>query len=305
MLELREWLSSEAAMRWIAERQQLVEPAGALDVDPLVIASGYGGSGAGVYAPARGASLTFDETRGGVIVDGSVVCDGLVQNRGVVFVLGNLVCRGLYNSGYLVIAGDLYAERFLGENEPGGTIIVGGCQIGEAVTLHVHQYSVWGEQQADLVDDEAQGTAAARQRLCAWGLMQPEEEPYPWPAIHERFRRWAEREAKALPEEPCRRAFTPRPPPPPAVRPSRALPPALVELERWLLAEGLTQRQKLEALVAARASALAGLAGAEGLDRGDAESWELARRLITKHLDSKKLAAAREALLTGWPPDEG
>lgn len=213
MLELIEWLTPEAAMRWMRERQEFAEPPGELDVDPFVIASGYGDSGAGLYRPSRGsagANLVFDEERGGVIVDGDLICEGFIENRGVVFVRGNLVCRSLLNSsGYLVVAGDLCAQRLFGENEPGGTIIMGSCDATQAVTLHVHQLSVWGERRMDWIDDEGQGTKAAQQRLIDWGLLLPGEEPYPWPLMHQRLAAWTAT-APALDESWTARTFTPR-----------------------------------------------------------------------------------------------
>ncbi len=216
MLELIEWLPPDEAMRWMAERQDFSEPPGELDVDPFVIASGYRHSGAGLYRPSRGDTLTFDEARGGVIVDGDLIVDGMVENRGVVFVRGNLVCKALLNSsGYLVVAGDLCAQRFLGEDEPGGTIVMGNCELTDAVTLHVHQFSVWGARQMEWIDDEGQGTKAAQQRLRDWSLLLPGEEPYPWEQMQQRLASWASSSSSpALAEAWTSRAFTPRPPPP-------------------------------------------------------------------------------------------
>lgn len=277
MLELQRWLSPDEALRWLREQHDFA----GLDVDPEMIASGYASSGAGLYGPQRGEALTFDESRGGVIVDGSVVCDGLVLNRGLVFVRGHLTCRGLLNHGYLIVAGDLRCERFIGEDEPGGTHVLGAFE-GAAVTLHVHHLTMGDGSRLDHVDDEAAGREGARARLEAWGFLQPQETWLPWDALGERFRQWAS--AQPVPPEWMTHAFVPRPPPKP---PQRKEPSTMIrELEAWLADASRSQREKLTALEA------------EWLPRVSASESAEASKVITRHINSPKLRAARDALLS-------
>ncbi|GEN10384.1 hypothetical protein MFU01_54210 [Myxococcus fulvus] len=270
-------MSPDEAWRWLREQHDFA----GLDVDPEMIASGYGSSGAGLYTPQRGETLTFDESRGGVIVEGSVICDGLVLNRGLVFIRGHLTCRALLNQGYLIVAGDLRCERFIGENETGGTHVLGSAE-GAAVTLHVHHLTTGQDRLLDRVDDEAAGREGARARLESWGLLQPQEPWLPWDALTERFSQWAG--ARPVSPEWTTRDFVPRPPPkPPQRRESSAL---VQELDAWLADASRSQREKLTALET------------EWLPRlGPSERAE-ASTVITRHINSPKLRAARDALLS-------
>ena len=186
----------------------------------------------------------------------------------------------------------LTPDEALGIEESGATIIMGACEVTQAVTLHVHQLSVWGDRRLDWVDDEGEGHEAARQRLIAWDLLAPGDvAEYPWTAILQRFAAWAAA-AGPLPAPWLQRTFTPRLPPAPPVAPAAApLPPLLAELQQWLESESLTQRHKLDELRASWTARLRSLS---------ADDLALARRLVLKHVNSKKLLAARDELLASW-----
>lgn len=296
MLELLRWLTPDEALRWMTERQLFPDPE-ELDVDPGLIAGGFKDSGAGLYRPSRSGSLIFDETRGGTIVEGDLVVDGPVENLGRVFVYGNLVCRGLINAGgYLVVAGDLVAERFLGIEESAATIALGNCQLDEAVLTIGHQLSTWGTQSIGELLDEDDDFEAVHQRLGAWATFAPGETfAFPWDAMRRRFSAWATAAAAStpLPTAWADRPFTPRlPPPPPPSRVAPALPALLAELQTWLESEALSQRQKLDELRTTWTARLSSLSPAD---------LAIARRLVVKHVNSKKLVAARDELLSSWP----
>jgi hypothetical protein len=205
----------------------------------------------------------------------------------MVFVRGNVIAQTLFTSGYLVILGELRVRRLLGEDEQYGTAVLGDAHVDSAVFSHNHHFDVWGTAAlAEEVHDESDGRGAMRERLVEWGVLsRPDHEDY-LDEAQRGLRAHAER-LGALPEDWAARRYTPKAPAAVPMEPPRPpRPEILVELEQWLGASELTQRQQLEAL---RASWLPRLR--------DAGVRDEARRVIRKALSSKKLVEARDALL--------
>jgi hypothetical protein len=185
-----------------------------------------------------------------------------------------------------VIAGELRVRRLFGEDEPYGTYVLGDAHVESAVFSHDHHFDVWGTAAlAEEVHDESDGRAAMRERLVAWGVLsRPEQEHLD--EVQRGLRAHAG-SLGALPEDWAARRYTPKAPAGTRSEPPRPpRPEILVELEQWLGATELTQRQQLDAL---RARWLPRLR--------DAAVRDEARRLIRKGINSKKLTEARDALL--------
>jgi hypothetical protein len=290
MLPLQRWLPPDEATAWLRTYQAFFRSRGArlgMDVDAQVLSSGYSHGGAGLFSGGRFASLALENPRGATFVDGDLLVDGWLENvDGLVFVRGNLIAQTLFTSGYLVVLGELRVRRLLGEDEPYGTYVFGDAHVQSAVFSHNHQFDVWGTAElGEEVHDESDGRHAMRERLVAWKVLSdPRQEKY-----LEEARLGLRAQAEAwgpLPEDWAARRYTPKPeaeearlqpPPPPAL---------IIELEQWLGAEGLTQRQQLEGLRTHWFPRL-----------NDAATREHARRLIRKAINSKKLVAERDALL--------
>ncbi len=268
-----------------------------LDADPAVLTEGRAGSGAVVFPGGRFDFAELADERGSTFVDGDLVVDGWVENcGGSVFVRGNLIARSIYTSGYLIVAGELRVERLLGADEPYGTRVFGDAFVKSAVFLHNHQFDVWGateiEQEAD---DEREGAAAVSARLKEWSeaaIEDPATKDFSGEAtekIREKLREWALAQGK-LPPEWADRKWTPKKPreepaapePPPAPAPRSAI---VDELEAWLRASKLTQREQIAAL---RSDWLPRL--------GETDRAE-AKKVIRRAINSKKLTDLRDELL--------
>ena len=252
-----------------------------MDADREVLIYG----GAMLFEVARCDFAELADARGATFIDGDLIVDGWVENDGgVVFVRGNLITHSLYNSGYLVVLGDLHVTRMLGHDERYGTLVFGDAKVDTVVLCRNHHFDVWGtatigeevSQDADQLDD-----------------------------VREDLRTWAKGQGR-LPDELANRRFTPRrrPPPPRAATPVAApeaspieappppLPPVdaprsevIVELERWLDETKLSQREQIAAL---RKDWLG------RLGEGDRDE---AKRLIKRAINSKKLVAERDEVL--------
>jgi hypothetical protein len=239
-----------------------------MDADREVLTHGRSGSGAALFPARRCDFAELADERGSTFIDGDLIVDGWVENDGgLVFVRGNLIANGLYNSGYLVVAGELRVARFLGEGERYGTLVFGDATVTSAVLAHDHHFDVWGECSLAL-DDAAKvdDLDAAREELRAWAQSQGKL-PEDWAR-----RRWAPKPPPVV--EP------PPPPPPPAPRAA-----VLDELERWFETTPLKQRAQLAAL------------RSDWLPRIGPDERAEAKRLIKKAVNSKKLVDERDELL--------
>lgn len=246
-----------------------------MGADREVLTNGRAGSGAVVFPGTRCDFAELADERGTVFVDGDLICDGWVENAGgVVFVRGNLIAHALFNSSYLVVAGELRVERFLGAGERYGTLVFGDATVTSAVLSHDHHFDVWGEctlgaPYTEKVDDVDEAREALREWAKGQGRL-PED--------------WASRRMgpKAAPV-----VEAPPPPPPPAPPP----PPRsadIIELERWL---GVTVRTQREQLAILRANWVGRIAPEERAE---------AVRLIRRAINSKKLIAERDELLRAF-----
>ncbi len=291
MLPLQRWLPPDQAAAYLRAYDDAFRTRGArigMDVDREVLCYGFAGSGAGLFTGGRCGSLALENDRGSTFVDGDLIVDGWLENvGGLVFVRGNVIAQTLFTSGYLVILGSLRVRRLFGEDEQYGTCVLGDAHVDSAVFSHNHHLDVWGTAAlAEEVHDESDGRAAMRERLVAWGVLSRVDQEDYLEEVQHGLRAHAE-SLGALPEGWAARRYTPKAPAAVPMEPPR--PPRLeilVELEQWLGASGLTQRQQLEAL---RASWLPRLS--------DAAVKDEARRVIRKAINSKKLVEARDALL--------
>lgn len=262
-----------------------------MDVDPLVLSDGFGGSGAGLFAGGRVSSLTLENSRGSTFIDGDLVVDGWFENPGgLVFVRGNLIAHTVYTSEYLVILGDLRVRRFFGDDEPLGTCVFGDAHVESALFNHNHPFNVWGTAYlGEEAHDEVHGREAVKQRLVDWGLLSDPRQDAPLDRVQLGLRGLAESWGP-LSDELASLRYTPKPSDlvaAPPVRPPR--PDVILELEQWFASTPLPQRQQLEAL---RTQWLARLS--------DPPVRAEAARVIRKHLNSKKLLADRDTLLREW-----
>lgn len=260
-----------------------------MDADREVLIYG----GAMLFEVARCDFAELADARGATFIDGDLVVDGWVENDGgVVFVRGNLITHSLYNSGYLVVLGDLHVQRLLGHDERYGTLVFGDAKVDTVVLSRNHHFDVWG---SATIGEEASSDADQLDD------------------VREDLRQWAKQQGR-LPDELANLRFTPRrrPPPPrpnaPAA-PTRASTPAaadpapaeappprppsdaprsevVVELEKWLDETKLSQREQVAAL---RKDWIGRLGPA---DRDEA------KRLIKRAINSKKLVAERDELLS-------
>jgi hypothetical protein len=239
-----------------------------MDADREVLTYGVGGKGAALFPAMRCDFAELADERGSVFVDGDLVVDAWVENvGGLVFVAGNLITHSLYNSGYLVVGGDLYATRLCGEGERYGTLVFGDAEVASAVFSGNHHFDVWGNCR---IDEEA----------AAWGVApEPRDGMRTWAADQGRLsdeRAHPRREPKSPPVVEAL-SVEPTPPPPRS--------PVVLELERWIETCGLTQREQLASLRSVWLSRL-----------GPAERTE-ARLLIKRAINSKKLSRERDELL--------
>ena len=237
-----------------------------LDVDREVLTSGRNGSGAAVFPGRRCDFAELADERGSTFIDGDLVADGWVENAGgLVFVRGNLITHSLFNSGYLIVAGELRVARLLGDGERYGTFVFGDASVTSAVLARGHHFDVWGECTLGESSDEVKDVDEARAAL----------------------RTWAQAEGR-LPEDWANRRWAPRSPavvvPPPVARPpERAA--VLVELEAWFGRTTYTQREQL------------GILRAKWLARIGPDEREEATRIIRRAVNSKKLIEERDELL--------
>jgi hypothetical protein len=292
MGRVKRWLDSADAEKYLAPFAPDFAAKGrriGMDADRAVLTHGRDGKGGALFPGGRFGFVDLADDRGTVFVDGDLVVDAWAENAGgLVFVRGNLIARSLYNSGYLVVAGELRVDRFLGEDERYGTLVFGDAFVRSAVLARNHHFDAWGEASVDeLVDGESDGETALRARLHAWGVLaSPDAELGDAPRLG--LREWAAGQGK-LPEEWASRRWTPKVPPPPP-EPAKPPPPPprspiVVELEAWLGASKLTQREQLAALES------------DWLQRIPEGDREEAKRVIKRAINSKKLIAPLEALL--------
>lgn len=203
---LRVWLSSKDAAAYLKAFDEPFQGVGqriGMDVDPLVLASGHSGSGAGLFEGGRCDEVSLADARGSVFIDGDLVVDGPIENEGgLIFVRGDLVGRSLYSTGYLIVAGDLRVERFLGEDEPLGTYVFGDASIGSAVLTHNHHFDVWGDCVIDeLVDGEEEGEAAVREGFERWGVVERDVDAGWLDAARRGLAAWARKQGKIVDDE--------------------------------------------------------------------------------------------------------
>ena len=236
-----------------------------MGADPKVLAHGRS---AAVFPGTRCDFAELADERGSTFIEGDLVADGWVENAGgIVFVRGNLIAHSLYNSGYLVVAGELRVDRFLGEGEKHGTFVFGDATVTSAVLAHDHRLDVWGECRLELGD---------------WAKVDAIDE------AREELRTWAQGQGK-LPEDWANRRWAPKPPtvaePPPPPPPPKPRAEVLIELEQWLDTCGLKQRDQLTAL------------RTKWLARIGPDDRDEAKRLIRKAVNSKKLVDERDELL--------
>ncbi|HEX7602595.1 MAG TPA: hypothetical protein VF316_13355 [Polyangiaceae bacterium] len=247
-----------------------------MDADREVLTFGRAGSGAAVFPGTRCDFAELADERGTVFVDGDLVCDGWVENAGgVVFVRGNLVAHSLFNSGYLVVAGELRVERFLGAGERYGTLVFGDATVTSAVLSHDHHFDVWGEHAlgapyTEKVDDVDEAREALREWAKGRGRL-PED--------------WASRSEAP---KPAPVVEPPPPPPPPPAPPPAPRSADIIELDRWL---GVTVRTQREQLAVLRKDWI-------GRIRPDERAE--ATRLIRRAINSKKLVDERDELLRAF-----
>jgi len=241
-----------------------------MDADPEVLAYGVAGKGAALFPGTRCDFAELADERGCVFVDGDLVVDAWVENvGGLAFVAGSLITHSLYNSGYLVVAGDLYATRLCGEGERYGTFVFGDAEVASAVFSGNHHFDVWGN--CRIVEEVADARGVTRE---------PRDGMRSWAAEQGRLSdELAHRRREPRPS-PVTEASSIEPPPPP---PPRS--PVLLELERWIETCGLTQREQLASL---RSVWLSRLGPAERAEAG---------LLIRRAINSKKLSRERDDLL--------
>lgn len=203
---LIEWLSAKDAAAYLKAFDEPFQGVGqriGMDVDPLVLSSGHQGSGAGRFEGGRCDEVSLADSRGSVFIDGDLVVDGPIENDGgLIFVKGDLVGRSLYSSGYLIVAGDLRVERFLGEDEPLGTYVFGDASISSAVLTHNHHFDVWGDCVIDeLVDGEEEGEAAVREGFARWGVVETGVDSNWLEAARRGLAAWARKQGKIADDE--------------------------------------------------------------------------------------------------------
>ncbi len=257
------------------------------EVDAEVLAYGSGGAGAALYDGLRVPSLRIPSTREATFFDGNVWVDGWFENPGeLVFVRGNLVARSLYTAGYLVVAGELRCERFLGEDEPYGTCILGDAVIEDAVGSHNHQFSVLGQRRlASLLGDESDGRGTVMRRFVEWGVLRDPNSFMFLDEVTTGLRDWAGTRGE-LPEHWLATPYRdPDPDLPMTLSSAPSLSPVLAELANWLGDEKVSQRAKLAQLVE------------DWLPRLRDEDHTSAARLIRRAINSKRLASELAAVL--------
>jgi hypothetical protein len=278
-----------------------------MDADREVLTHGHGGRGAVLFPGGRCDFAELADTRGSTFIDGDLVVDGWVENDGgLVFVRGNLITHALFNSGYLIVAGELRTNWFLGESERYGTFVFGDALVTSAAFSRNHHFDVWGEcTVGEEIADESDGGASLRQRLHAWGALADAEKTDYLDDAREGLRTLSKGRGP-LPEEWASRRWTPRTAPveatpvgeatpvveaaPVEAAPVEAGPPppraaVLVELEGWLETCGLPQRQQLAVL------------RSDWVPRIGPDERAEAKRLIRHAVNSKKLASERDELL--------
>lgn len=181
MLEALDSLSPEQAAHWLASLKVdwnhfplVVEREAIMDVDPYVLAHGSRSAGAVIY---KGGQLDGFATTSGptVFVDGDLVVDGALANHGMLVVRGSLTVRFVdTRHTYLVVSGDLKAERLLGVDENYGTYVVGNATIESVVLLRNHHMGVAGNQAlGSLLHDEVDSDADIQAELAKWGIDDP------------------------------------------------------------------------------------------------------------------------------------
>ncbi|MEZ4358866.1 MAG: hypothetical protein R3B48_01710 [Kofleriaceae bacterium] len=258
------------------------------EVDPAVLAYGSSGAGALVYDGLRTPSLRVPETNASTFFEGNVWVDGWFENPGqLVFVRGNLVAHSIYTHGYLVVAGELRCERFLGEDEPYGTYVLGDAVIADAVGSHNHQFCVLGRREIrSELHDERHGRGAVRQRFVDWGALRDPSVFHFLEEVRAGLRAWAAT-CGPLPSDWLTTPYAdPAPPPAPPPKPAPPpVPPTLAELTAWLADAELSQREKLAQLEP------------RWLPRLLPEERAEAARLIRRAINSKRLAAELAAVL--------
>ncbi|WNG26444.1 hypothetical protein F0U62_22270 [Cystobacter fuscus] len=153
------------------ERMKAARP---VDADPSVLRHGFRGvegwSGAWICAGGRFRQLSLPpplDLAATLFIDGDVEVDTWLEHQGQTFIRGNLTVRTLLTSGFLCVAGDVRAERFVGVDEPEGTWCLGHAAVGELVCLWNHCVSGTSPWKAQREGHEPMRIA---ELLATWGV---------------------------------------------------------------------------------------------------------------------------------------